>query len=71
MLTDGFAFRLLLATERDAAMQQMALEMAGRWLGMQRVGARLAHMMLVSVAVGKASDASLAACGVCHRAHRR
>lgn len=29
MLTDGFAFRLLLATERDAAMQQMALEMAG------------------------------------------
>lgn len=29
MLTDGFAFRLLLATERDAPMQQMALEMAG------------------------------------------
>ncbi|PRW05744.1 nucleolar 6, partial [Chlorella sorokiniana] len=29
VLTDGFAFRLLLATERDAAMQQMALELAG------------------------------------------
>lgn len=33
MLTDGFAFRLLLATERDAAMQQMALEMAGECPG--------------------------------------
>lgn len=35
MLTDGFAFRLLLATERDAAMQQMALEMAGECPGGQ------------------------------------
>ena len=33
MLTDGFAFRLLLATERDAAMQEQALALAGGWLG--------------------------------------
>ncbi|KAL4426966.1 hypothetical protein ABPG77_009527 [Micractinium sp. CCAP 211/92] len=29
VLTDGFAFRLLLATERDAAMQQKALQLSG------------------------------------------
>lgn len=28
VLTDGFAFRLLLATERDAAMQQKALQLS-------------------------------------------
>ena len=28
VLTDGYAFRLLLATERDAAMQQRALQLS-------------------------------------------
>lgn len=33
VLTDGFAFRLLLATERDAAMQQKALQLS-EWAGL-------------------------------------